>query len=437
MLIKFEVENFLSFKNRQQLSMIAAKDDESENTHVLHPEATIPLRLLKHVALFGANASGKSNLLKALFFMKNFVRESPDAERIHRETGFVPFKLSSHTANKPGFFEITFILDKKVYIYGFKLDREKVIKEWLYFYPQKKKVLLFEREIVAEKELKLSALPNEKKYPFNYHFGNYFKGEKQKIISLTRYNSLYLSVGAQFAHPTLERVYKWFNNFLNFDLMSGPGPRLASTLEFLEGNDAHKQKVVSFLKSADLGIWDINIKIEKLDIEKEPWFLQLPQAMKELDGKINVIDISMVHNSIDSEEKFSASIDIDDESLGTKRMFQLAGPFFNTLLTGGILVIDEIEDSLHFYLQKKLLEEFTKHSKNSQVIFTTHNVQLLEEKLFRRDEIWFTEKKLDGSTDLFSLADFKPKPRKDKSIKNGYLTGAYGALPVLGDSLGE
>lgn len=118
-------------------------------------------------------------------------------------------------------------------------------------------------------------------------------------------------------------------------------------------------------------------------------------------------------------------------------MYQLAGPLFQTILHGGVLVIDELEDSLHIHLIKTLLTEFFENSSNSQVIFTTHNVQLLEERLLRRDEIWFTEKRPDGSTELFSLSDFKPKPRKDKSLKNGYLNGAFGALPLLGDLIGD
>ena len=133
MLIRFEVENFLSFKDRQQLSMVAGNDLEMENTHCIKLESNVNLKLLKSAAIFGANASGKTNLLKALLFMRDFIMESTSGERIKENIGHEPFKLDHNTLNEPGFFEISFLLDKKVYIYGFKIDNEKVISEWLYF----------------------------------------------------------------------------------------------------------------------------------------------------------------------------------------------------------------------------------------------------------------------------------------------------------------
>lgn len=435
MLIRFEVENFLSFKDRQQLSMIAEKDDEMEETHCIKPESGVNLRLLKSAAIFGANASGKSNLLKALLFKRNFIIESTKIETVKEKMGFETFKLDQKTLNEPSFFETSFLLDKKVYVYGFKVDKEKVIQEWLYFYPHKKKVLLFKREILKNENLELSST-DEKKYKYEYKFGNFFKGEKNKLVSLTRSNSLYLSVGAQFAHPILDRVFTWFKEFLKPGITTGTIGLIDFTIDFIEKNDSQKKKVISFLKSADLGIKDL--RLEEIKKEQIVDFDKLPDIIKKEVEEGKAFDMEIIHSAFaDDNKEVSASIDFSDESMGTQRMFQLSGPLFHTLLNGGILIIDELEDSLHLLLQKALLSEFFKHSKNSQIIFTTHSVQLLDDRLFRRDEIWFTEKKEDGSTELFSLADFKPKPRKDKSIKNGYLTGAYGALPVLGNLLSE
>ena len=434
MLIRFEVENFLSFKDRQHLSMIADNDQEMENTHCINSESNVNLRLLKSAVIFGANASGKTNLLKALLFMRDFIMESTSGERIKENTGHEPFKLDHKTLNEPGFFEISFLLDKKVYIYGFKIDRKKVISEWLYFYPQKKKVLLFKREIIEEENLELSAA-NERDFKYHYKFGNYLKGEKNKIISLTRKNSLYLSVGAQFANPTLENVFHWFKEYLKPWITHETVGLAEFTINFIEENDSNKKKVISFLKSADLGIKDV--RTEKVKMEQISEFDKLPDEIKKEIEEGHFINIEMTHSSFVDNVEVTANIEFNDESMGTQRMFQLSGPLFYTLMNGGVFIIDEFENSLHIDLQKKLLSEFLKNSKNSQILFTTHNVQLLEDKLFRRDEIWFTEKKEDGRTDLFSLADFKPKPRKDKSIKNGYLIGTYGALPVLGDMLSE
>ncbi|MCK4760633.1 MAG: AAA family ATPase [Candidatus Aminicenantes bacterium] len=433
MLIRFEVENFLSFKGRQQLSMIADKDTEMEQTHCIEPTG-VNLKLLKSAAIFGANASGKSNLLQALFFMRNFIIESTSGEKMRKKTGHEPFKLDRKTQDEPGFFEAAFILKKKKYIYGFKIDREKVIEEWLYFYPGKKKVLLFERKIVEEKNLELSA-SEEKKPRYTHKFGNNFKGEKKKIESLTRRDSLYLTVGAQFAHPILERVFSWFLGFLRPGIAQGTRGLTVFTLNFIEESDNQKKKVVSLLKSADLGINDV--KVEKLKKEQFTDFDKFPDEVKKEVEEGKIFDIEMIHSAISDNNEVTANIDFMNESKGTVRIFELAGPLLDIIEQGGVLIVDELEDSLHFDLQKKLLAEFFKNSTEAQIIFTSHNVQLLEDRLLRRDEIWFTEKKEDGSTELFSLTDFKPKPRKDKSIKNGYLNGAYGALPVLGNILSE
>jgi AAA15 family ATPase/GTPase len=434
MLIRFEVENFLSFKDRQQLSMVADNDREMEDTHCIKSESNVNLKLLKSAAIFGANASGKTNLLKALLFMRDFIMESTSGERIKENTGHEPFKLDHKTLNEPGFFEISFLLDKKVYIYGFKIDKKKVISEWLYFYPQTKKVLLFKREIIEDENLQLSA-SNEKEFKYHYKFGNYLKGEKSKIVSLTRKNSLYLSVGAQFANPTLEKIFHWFKEYLKPWITHETVGLSGFTLNFIEESDSNKKKVISFLKTADLGIKDV--RTEKIKMEQISDFDKLPDEIKKEIEEGHLINIEMTHSSFVDNVEVTANIDFNDESMGTQRMFRLSGPLFYTLMNGGVFIIDEFENSLHIDLQKKLLSEFFKNSKNSQILFTTHNVQLLEDKSFRRDEIWFTEKKEDGCTDLFSLADFKPKPRKDKSIINGYLTGSYGALPVLGDLLSE
>lgn len=433
MLISFAVENFLSYKDKQELSLIADVDREMEETHCFIPESQADLKLLKSAAIFGANASGKSNLIKAILFMREFIIHSTSGEKIGEGTGFQPFKLDRRKMFEPGFFEIKFLLDEEIYIYGFKLDIEKIIAEWLYFYPQNKKVVLFEREMVRENNLKLLA-KKENDIKYYYKFGNYFKGEKKKIISLIRKNSLYLTVGAQFAHPTLTKIFDWFNDFLKPGITPETLGLTGFTSSKLLGEDTNiKKRVVSFLKSADLGIKDI--KIEKVKREQIQDFDKLPESLKKGVEEGKLIDIKMIHSALSGDDEVTANIDLLDESMGTKRMFQLSGPLFHTLTNGGALFIDEIEDSLHIHLLKTLLSEFFENSKNSQIIFTTHNVQLLEDKLFRRDEIWLTEKKEDGGTDLFSIADFKPKPRKDKLLKNGYLTGAYGAIPVLGDLL--
>jgi hypothetical protein len=294
------------------------------------------------------------------------------------------------------------------------------LSEWLYYYPEKNRALLFKRDLEEANELKLAGNGKTADIIYIYKFGSHFKGEKHKIISLTRSNALYLTVGAQFAHPVLEKVYQWFSHFLKPGIIPGAQKEDEFSAKLMESDSGIKKRIVNFLKSADLGIEDI--KIDKIHRER---------------NNVETSDIKMIHRAVSKYGEVLAYIDFEDESLGTRRMWQLAGPLFHTLIYGGVLIIDELEDSLHIHMLKILLGEFFEHSKQSQIIFTTHNVQLLEEKIFRRDEIWFTEKSKDGASELFSLADFKPKPRKDKSLINGYLNGAFGALPLVGDLLGE
>lgn len=418
MFIGFNVENFLSIKERQELSMVANADKEMESTHCFRPVDGMDLRLLKSAAIYGANASGKSNVVKAILYMRDVILTSSAGEKIVEGTGFQPFKLDRNSLKKPGVFEIQFLLEHKVYEYGFKIDGEKILGEWLYFYPQKHRALLFSREISENEEWKLSG-NGQPESGYKYKFGNYFRGEKHKIISLTRPNALYLTVGAQFAQPVLKSVFQWFSDFLKPGITPGDKRIDEFTSGLIETDSKLKQRIIRFLKSADLGIEDIKIN---------------PPEER---GKGEALDIKMIHRAVLDDTEVLADIDFHSESMGTRRMYQLAGPLLHTLVYGGVLIIDELEDSLHIHMLKALLEEFFETSINSQIIFTTHDVQLLEEKIFRRDEIWFTEKRGDGATELFSLSDFKPKPRKDKSLKNGYLNGAFGALPVVGELLGE
>ncbi|MCP5053905.1 MAG: ATP-binding protein [bacterium] len=421
MLIGFEVENFLSIKGRQELNMIADSDREMEHTHCINPGTATDLRLLKSAVIYGANASGKSNLIKAILYMRDVILTSSSGEKISESTAFQPFKLDRDCLEKPGVFEVRFLLDQKVYLYGFQIDEKKILSEWLYFYPQKNQALLFKRELNETETFKLSGNGSGRhEVTYSYKFGSYFKGEKQKIISLTRSNALYLSVGAQFAHPVLERVYQWFNDFLEPGIIPGREINGGLTTKLMETDREMKKRMIRFLKSADLGIEGIKI-----------------HRLKNGGGSGRTVDIKMIHSAVSNDSEVLADIDLNSESMGTRRMYQLAGPLFHTLAHGGILIIDELEDSLHLHMLITLLAEFFENSRRSQIIFTTHNVQLLEEKLFRRDEIWFTEKGTDGATELFSLSDFKPKPRKDKSLRNGYLNGAFGALPLLGDLLSE
>ncbi len=418
MLIEFNIENFRSIKQELTLSMVSTKDKSFEN-NLIKTEVLKEDSLVKSAILYGANASGKTNVLIALDELRNLVLTSHDNQKGY-EIPFYPFKLDKLFLKKPTKLSVTFIKDGIKYIYGISYNKEKIISEYLYYFPKNHKRIIFERKNTNEYKF----VTDEKKQIF--------------ISGRTLPNVLFLSKAT---HENLEIVspaFDWFKDNLRIILSTDYLGFSDSTAKMLEEDDT-KKMILKAIYEADFGIDDISINM--VELESNNLFKELSPRIKELtlaigedeiaksSKKKELFEIKTLHNDV--------LFDLGEESDGTRRMLSLIGPWIDALKNGRVLVVDEIDTKLHPKLNEfliKLFHDETQNKKNAQLIITTHNTNLLDiQDIFRRDQIWFTEKNnKTGATDLYSLVEFSP--RKDKNIEKGYLAGKYGAIPYIRDS---
>lgn len=417
MLIQFSVKNYRTFKDKASLSLIASNyDKETRETENVIVNSQFNLRLLKSAVVYGANASGKSKLLIALSFMKSFINTSSKDRQQGDDIDVEAFKLNSETEHAPSEFEVIFIHNDTMYRYGFEVDTKQVISEWLYYRKKAKEVELFYRD----------------GQNFDTHDRNFSKGKAIIKEGLVRDNALLLSVAAQFNDPTCIEVLEWFGKL---KLLSGlkEDRSRGYTVNQTTFPD-QKRKILDLLKAADLGIQDF--QVEKLDPDDLPD--ELPDELKERFKK-NVSFVFTTHQKVNGKGKVVGDVDFSmdmDESSGTRKFFALTGPILDVLENGHILVVDELDSRLHPNLVCKIVSLFNSaelNKNNAQLIFNTHDTNLLHSGLFRRDQVWFTEKNKLGEASLYSLADFKShEVKKTESFEENYIRGKYGAVPFLG-----
>jgi uncharacterized protein len=412
MLIRFRVENYHSISEAQELSFVAAALTEFPEKLIHSPQLEVDL--LRVVGVYGANASGKSTLLNALKFMKTAVLDSHRNWKPKAGIPHQPFLLNPKNSTAPSLFEVDFLVGHIRYTYGFTLDSVNVLEEWLYAYPQGKKQKWFVRNIAQSDEFVFSRL---------------LSGENKGVQALTRNNSLFLSTAAQNNHPKLTPIFEWFDNALDFiddrARLNAATAQQCLTPEFLAG-------VTKIMKSADLGITGIDIDEEKLssDLEQmlESMFGDNPKQLKLM--KAMQIHPTLRHRvEADSND---VRLPFSDESRGTQALFGLAGAIVKRLADGGLLCVDELDASLHPLMAVEIVKMFNdprSNPNNAQLLFNTHDTNILESGDLRRDQIWFTEKDKTGATHLYSLTDYKA--RKEENIKRGYLQGRYGAIPFM------
>ncbi len=421
MLIEFSVGNYRSFKEKVTFSMVAAnviaKDKKLDDTNVFAVDDD--LRLLKSAAIYGANASGKSNLAKALSFMNLFMINSSRETQNIDKIGVEPFRLSTEAEGEPSYFELVFLMDSRKYRYGFEATQERIISEWLFHVPNSREARLFERK-----------LDN-----FNVS-GNY---KAAGIPKRTRANALFLSVSAQFNVELAEKILEWTTDKLN--IISGLDDEnyLDYTISCLMDNE-NTTEILQLVKRLDLGIDEIQVKEEDFTVNSLPEYI--PDELKKLivkDTGGKATSITTIHRKFDGSGSFQSleAFDLGNhESEGTRKIFALAGPLVNTLQEGGVLIVDELDARLHPLISRAIVKLFNSNDtnpNNAQLIFMTHDTNLLSNKLFRRDQIWFTEKNRYGATDLYSLAEYKVKVRNDASFESDYIKGKYGAIPYIGN----
>ncbi|MFN6558520.1 MAG: AAA family ATPase [Nostoc sp. ChiSLP01] len=413
MLLEFSIGNYRSFKDKVTFSMVAAnivtKEKELDDNNVFVVDDD--LKLLKSAAIYGANASGKSNIAKALSFMKWFMINSSKETQSTEKIGVEPFELSTETEAQPSFFEIVFILDSTKYRYGFEANQKRVISEWLSYVPNTNLTPLFER-VYDGNSRKLKYLSKKLK--------------AEGIYPKTRSNALFLSVAAQFNVEIAERILNWLTKKVNIVSGLDDEDHLNYTVSSLAKNDDKKSEIIQLIKNLDLGIKQLRLKETKIiPIEERSYHLKAENLIKigrdKFDKKGNL-----------SSLKF---FDLDNqESEGTKKIISIAGLLVDTLKHGKVLIFDEFDARLHPLISKAIVELFNSkntNDNNAQLIFMTHDTNLLSNKLFRKDQIWFTEKTRSGATDLYSLVEYKIP--NDASFESDYVKGRYGAIPFIGD----
>lgn len=418
MLLRFSVENFLSFASKQTLDLTAVstcKERLEENTFHICGET-----LLKSIVVYGANASGKSNLIHALNFFRRFIIISSKESVSSEEIPITPFVLNQRGQNEPSKFEIEIILNQKKYFYGFHVNKQLIVREWLY----KQSKPVFVRAFDGADD--------------TIQVGSIWKNA-HGLEGRTRKNALFLSVCAQFAVPEAEKILEYFSRSLN--VIAGESPNLFrnyTSNQVYSGE--YRDDILNFIRNADTNIVDLTV--DKLEQTNSAI---LPRKY---------FDIRSHHNVYNQSGQIIGQtlLPFDNlESLGTKKAFALAGPIIDTLKTGAVLIVDELDSRLHPVFTRQIVKLFNSketNPHNAQLIFNTHDTNLLSYKLhigeedkveymFRRDQIYFAEKDNMEATHIYSLIEFKKgdhkKVRNDASYEKDYLNGIYGAIPYIGE----
>lgn len=354
--------------------------------------------------IYGPNASGKSNLIKAIYFLQQFVLQSSTSFQEKQKIPLQPFRLHSKTGSEPSQFSVEFVCNGVRFTYQVALNEDQIISEELYAYPKNYRQTWFTR------------LWNPSLNVFDWYHGPNFKGEFKVWELMTRTNALYLSTAVQFNSEQLKPIFLWFKDQLVILLKNNPiietsfNPEL--TYEFLD-DPKTRPWIIKFMECADVGIEDF-------------------QLLKEDAPPLRKTTIKTLHKITDSDQKVLFDL-FQDESDGTQRLFLQAGGWLKALGEGLVLCVDELDLHLHPNIVRYLIGLFHDpkiNQKNAQLIFTTHDTSLLDCDFFRRDQVWFIQKDERQGSRLYSLLDFKP--RKGEALGKGYLQGRYGALPYTG-----
>ncbi len=417
MLIQFSVENFMSFKDKAVLALNPSIDSE-------HPEninETNGYKAGNVLAIYGANASGKTSLFKAMTVALNMLKNS-NYIQVNQPIPFVvPFKFDTVSVNKPSKFEFIFVADDgNRYVYGFSANTEKVFEEYLYQYKTQRPTMIFERD--------------GEKYEF--------KSQKTLLEPLVRFNTpnkLFLATATNWNTESTTIPYKW----LSEKMVSFTEMQMLTDLSMGRYKGENQKDYISFteelLQAADINISKISIDVKKTKINlpigmaNAQVILNGQQGQLGASGELEQIEVRTEHIVSDGENDHKYELGMNEESLGTNQLFIL-GPFLKDAFDKGItVVIDEIDKSLHTFIVRHLINMFRDKEINkagAQLIFTTHDTSLLSLSTFRRDQVFFTEiDSKTGASDLYSLDEFPV--RKTDNIEKGYLLGRYGAIPYI------
>lgn len=423
-LLAFRTENARSFQGETELTLLATAMAEKQYVReVPWREGGSPVRVLPVAGAFGANGSGKSNLLKVMDDMRRLVLSSFRSGAPGGAIQRWPFRLDDQSPHRPSRYEVDAVINGIRHEYGFELDNERVTQEWAHHYPRGKAALLFHRQ---GDDIRLGVTE---------------RSASRAVLKLLRPNALFLSTAAAIGHPALTPLYQWFGQNLRLAEADSRLHRQVLTAEMLE-DGPKREAVLQLLQAADLGITGVRKqtpdpamqdKIRRAvsiligtEDESDHGTGPGPADFRELTG------INLVHRGSATE----IELDNVDESLGTLVWFGLVGPVIESLTTGSALLADELDASLHPDLVAQLVRLYqnpTTNPRHAQLLFNSHDTSLLGgavgERLLGRDQIWFTQKLNDGRTELYQLIDFDP--RKQEAVGKRYLDGWYGAKPII------
>lgn len=403
MLVAFSVANFLSFKDRQCLSMVASNGLEMRETHCLESTVKGIPDLLRSAVVHGPNAGGKSNLLRAMSTMRDLIVNGRTARN---SKDMVPFQLSKESREAPSEFEVTFVSGEVRYQYGFTLDRVRYYEEWLVAYPSGRAQQWFHR------------IYDPSTSDYQVTFSDKFKGQKAVYKTATRPDALLLTTAIQLNNQQLLEPYGWIEKawqVLGLDGSLMPWYTIDLCMRMRQTD-----RVKDFLNAADLSVLSFEFRESKAKFPEN-----FPDFLREMFSK----EVVLTHGQGEAAFEF----ELERDSQGTQKLFALVGPLLEVFDNGYVLAVDELCSSLHPLLLRHVVSRFHQLGCRAQLIFTNHDTTLLDPEFFRRDQVWFVSKNEHLASELYPLSDFHP--RKEEAFGKGYLQGRYGALPFLKEVL--
>ncbi len=411
MLIEFSVTNFLSFKEKTTFSMVASSDNSLEDNFINIGNE----KLLKMTAIYGANASGKSNLFKLLATVGGIIRQS-NFYNPNAILPIIPFKLDKEMMNKPSEFEIKFLADGIRYIYGFMADSKKIYREYLTYYPNGRPVKIFNRENIND-------------YSFNSNDEKFLNDIKEKNAE----NKFFISTATNWNFEKTKPAFEFLTEKLGIVMSYEQLNNYAYTMYSNDEGRILEKFALNFLEKADLNIKGYKVIRENLTDDQINTMPDIIRPFFSTNAPVYRVNTTHIANG----DKYE--FDISEESLGTQAIFSFIPVIKDVIDNGKVLFVDEFDKSLHPFIVKYIVELFNDpelNNKNAQLIFNTHDTNLLDLELLRRDQIWFTEKNPNnGESVLYPLDDFSV--RKSENVEKGYLLGRYGAVPFLVNSFDD
>ncbi|HRH18940.1 MAG TPA: ATP-binding protein [Aquabacterium sp.] len=413
MLLEFRVRNYRSIRDEQALSLVASNaDKELAATHLAPTGVKALPSAVRSAVVYGPNASGKSTLLRALDYMRAVVAESATMIQPGAVYNVQPFKLDAAFAQEPTEFEMSFVLDGIRHQYAFAMTPQRIVSESLVVYRTSKPTQWFSRRLADNGE------------GYEYDFSTYLTGSRKLWQDSTRPNALFLSTAAQLNSEQLGPVFRWIVESIVY-FPAGAVLNHDFTTAMLATSEGRAQ-IRDFLSTADISIADVQA-VPRKGIQNRVVFHAGTVAHSSSEESEFMVPLFKHATS-----KGSATFELHDESEGTQRLYGLVAPVLDVIRSGRVLVVDELDSSLHALLVRRLVSMFhdpTLSKAGAQLVFSTHDTSLLDHTLFRRDQVWFTEKGADQATRLYPLTDFSP--RKHEAWERGYIAGRYGAVPFF------